>query len=1495
MIRKLVATLLVAVSFSLGAFAQRLNTAELDRGLVAIKTDDGVFCSWRINGSEYYDVQYNIYRDGTKLNSKPLDVSNFVDKNGSVSSSYTVRAVVRGVEMDDSKAVTPWTTDYMEITPDHGQLTSVYEPNDATVADVDGDGELELIIKFRNVTDANAGYPVDSKEADIIECYKLDGTKLWWIDAGPNMVDFQSNELNIAAYDWDGDGKAECILRGADGMTLHTAKGNTIVVGDATVNTRNIIVRDEYGHSTTATFTFSGAEYLLYLDGETAEPYWTPIVYPLPRLEKGETDLKDAWGDGYGHRSSKHFFGAPYFDGERPSIFLARGIYTRHKMIAYDVDPSTHQLTTRWRWNSTTLGPWYGQGYHNYSVADVDWDGRDEIVFGSMVIDDNGRGLSTTGLGHGDAQHVGDFNPYVHGSEIFACNEDNPDNNYRDATTSKIYYRKLSGRDDGRSICGNFSNDYLGALGYSGHDVPVNCVSNQHIGIDGTGVSLNFRIYWDGDLCEETMDGAENGPANIYKLGSWSPIKTFTGTQLNNSTKTTPCLSADIFGDWREEVVLRTPSNSIRIYTTTFSTKWRNYTLMDDHQYRNAIIWQMNGYNQPPHASYFLGELENITVAPPPLIMNGRVSIPDGATLTPGMNDKHLVFSPTKDASFSVPEDCSPYIMTINTPSWVQGTQNNDGIIYDYYTHTITGHAFTGNMRLVKQGDGTLSLPDVEQTYTGETSVWAGTLSFDGTMTNSPVWLNRFATLNSKGIFKRKVTALYDATIAPAGNEKGVVTIDTLVLDFGAKLQVDLYADDLSSDEIVSKELTITKFAPAEGYLPYTGPVVSVTPHLADGDEFLKPGRYKIATIEAVKGSIDDISVVGLPGLKTKLTYSDEDKSLYLEVADMRQPKKLFWVGRESDTWDFADTYNFVDEHGVIETFVSGDTVVFGQKSLTNTIVVRDNLKPGKIVFVPMSEQQFTLSGDNLIGDAKLYVTGAGSVKISNTNSLTGGVYINGGRLIVGQLAYTDGSELGALGYSSNTINISGGTLETEGSVYCSHKITLAGADTICIPAGSSLLLTEGIETPDNNTEWIKIGAGQLTLSNNPNGGTLRLREGTVRGGETGASRLTGPYKIIYEGGTFSELDNIFGNPSYCATNMEVVKGMTGTYSVDSRSNVTGTLTGDGTLNVVSHNVRTYIQGNWSSFSGTLKLTGTKTGQYDPMLFFTNGEGMPLATIDNGNVWDNNGASYRLGKISGSGTFSGGGTYSIGVDDENFSFGGTLTGCGINKVGTGAMTLTKVQADVKSVSVSEGVLNLKPMTITTNFFGDKTLMVEKGGTLMGRAQVNGIEVKEGGILYPGDYRAEKNVGYLKATNITINEGGEFRSTLVDDKQAVTSLSSLKVTLFFTMNGTVRVFLDESYQPKVGDTFVLWDATSARFGNKVVVSLPELPEGMTWNTDNLLTKKGTIVVESTTTAVHDVVNEKSADNTIYNLAGQKMNPANLKKGLYIKNGKAFLVK
>ena len=1492
--KKLLATSALALLVSMGANAQRF-TDKLDRGLVAVKTTKGVYCSWRIQADEYYDVKYNLYRDGTKVNAEPLDVSNFTDTSGSESSQYTVKAVLNGVEQQASKAASVFKSNYKEIKIKHdASLKATYEPNDACCADVDGDGEVEILMKFNNKEEAEQLYPkngptingVATKEYSMLACLKQDGTVLWWVNCGPNMGDFQNNEQNIVGYDWDMDGKAEVVMRLEEGSTVHMADGTTYTIGANGKNGSSWTnYREPKASGSVEWFTHYGKEFLWYCEGATGKPYQC-IEFPLKRLEDGETDLKAAWGDGYGHRSSKYFFGAPYLDGKHPSIFLGRGIYTRHKFIAYDVDPKTHDLKVRWKWTNNQPGsPWYGQGYHNYIVADVDWDGRDEIVWGSMVIDDNGMGLSTTGLGHGDAQHIGDFNPYIHGQEMFACNEDNPSNNYRDATTSKIYYRKTDTNDDGRCLAGNFYNDFPGAMGHSAHDTPISTVTNDHVSLNTNGLSMNFRIYWDGDLLEECFNNTE-----VTKPGVGT-IATFLGAYSNNGTKATPCYQGDIFGDWREEVIERTADNNIRIYTTNEPTKWRNYSLWYDHQYRNGMVWQPCGYNQPPHVSYFLGELEGITIAPPPLTTTGREEV--GSSISKALDGKHALLATTGDATVSVAEGASPAIFTDNAPSWVQGTAASEcrtkdtEIKYTYYIHTLTGGAFTGGMRLVKQGDGTLVLPNVTQTYTGKTDVWAGTLQFDGIMESSPVWLNRFAELNSNGgNFKGGIKADYGSVIRPGGKETiGTLTTSSLDLGFGARVVFD--AKDGNVDKLVAAKMSIEKKYWKNGP-QYNTPVFEFT-------AAPNPGTYTLAEVGELTGKLSDIVVEGLDGHKFSLEYTDG--KIVLNLSDTRDSESCVWTGEKGSVWDLMSTENFSSSD---KMFVTGDELTFNDDAATSNVSVAEDVTPGNLYF-KNNKKVYSLAGKgSILGEGSLNVEGTGTVYVKNTNKYSGGTNIKGGTLIPTTLANKDGLEYGSLGAADNTITLSNnGTLKVTAGMTASHPIVL-GENGGAINNTGTLILNGGIKKgAGKNRNLYKAGAGTLQLNSTADFDVLYINQGTVYDFQDG--HFSGKTIVLNGNKVVLQASNSIYSSNSDNVNIEVPKGKSGVWYPDGRCDYTGKLTGEGTIDIYGTWIRCPFKGDWSKFEGTINAKRGNKNAYEPVFDFNNTYGIPLATLNVDSrftkdyAFCTNGKSFSIGALSGTGYISNGGnfgsganTLTIGGKNTNFEFKGSINGSYVVKNGTGIWTISSedVLANAKSLKIVDGVVKLNKAAATASMTGPTVLYVQNEGELRGVGCTYGVSLLKGGILRPGSNAETAQTNNTGVIYIVKNLNAVAGSSIYVNKTKADSISVnaytgsktpawafLNVGGNAVLNGTIYVTYKDTWTPAVGDYVRILDCAGPISGAPTF-ELQALPAGLEWDTTPFLST-GTIRVAVSTGIKEIGLDGGSFKADVYTIGGFKL--------------------
>lgn len=1424
------AVLALLLLWPMSLMAQR-TTDRLDRGLVAVPASDGAgnLVSWRLLPEEYYDVTYNVYKDGVKVASG-LSASNYQDKTGNDKTGYQVSAVVRGVEQEKCETIKRWSGGFLRVPCDsvydrNGKnVTADYVLNDISLADVDGDGRVEFLVKRNYAGDILTS----TSEFHHYECYTMSGQRLWWIDLGPNMISGPDEQYDIVGYDWDQDGKAEALLRGVDNMIIHASDGSTDTIGSIKVDTRSSV-----SNIANMTYTNTGNEYLLYLNGETGKPYQIGpashpdyMDYPLERGTAGD------WGDTYGHRSTKHYFGAPFLDGRKASIFLGRGCYTQHKMAAYDVDPQTHQLTQRWYWyNNAGWGtPWYAQGYHNFQIADVDEDGRDEIVFGSMVIDDDGLGLSTSGLGHGDAQHCGDFDPYRKGLEQFACNEDQPSCNFRNATTSEIYYRLEGTSDDGRSIAGKFTDDYPGCQLKSWNSGIISaCADKVYTGdIAFQTPKVSFRIYWDGDLLDEFLDspGTEKSPA--VWTGTGARIFLGSGTLMNNWSKNNPCASGDIIGDWREEIIAREYTNmAFYIYTSPYPTTYRIPTLWSDTEYRNAMVWQCVGYNQPPHLSYFLGQLEGITTAPPVNTMTGRTEIADGGTIT--SLDEHLIVCETNNTNIKIQDGAAPYMVTFDIPSWVKGTAASNCTKKDtpidslVYTCEVTGGALTGSMRLVKTGDGILHLPKVDMTYTGQTNVWGGTLDFDGTLQKSALWMNRFTTLSSDGGQFLRIKAEYGATLYPGGkgNIGSLSVVDTLSLNFGSRLVLDIDHTNQTADHISCGTLLL--HTQSWEYGPkYNRPVIELSGEVGEGTYFLgKVGK--------LIGELNQIKVEGNNGLKTSLKLNND--SLFLNLATVREATSVVWAGANGDAWDYANTENFYkvgDENLTPYFFVEGDTVLFNDEASVSDVTLSDELTPASVT-ISNSTKAYTFSGNGTIATGSLTKEGNGSVKIYTANTYTGGNYLKGGTVMVNSLSNSTAA-YGSLG--GVTASADKFTMENGANLSSSVEIT-NGSPIKMIGDEGGIITNAGTFTQQatvSGTLLTKKGSGTLIFSSSNNLlNRLCIKGGTVSGCANPAHTLELQSGTAY-----------LNDGSSCTIDVTGTKGVV--YFNADRGTFTNKLIGDGTLTAyyvpVNYNKgaaypsRTSIAGDFSAFEGTLVANATAGGG-----FVFNNSGMPLATLNIPNdiyVYSMN-ANYTLGTVTGNGTLSGPGnlggssvayvTWKVG-NETDFTFPGKLTWtAGLNKVGTGTMTVSGTWDNTNAVKVTEGSLKVSGSAC----LGTGALTVGPDGALIGTntasAGLKNSSITISGTLQPCISKTINYMGnmYFNGKNVTIKEDGTLRFGVFKASTSanVMSGSSIQNIGRLTVNGTIAISLKPGYTPAVGDVIRLWTGVTSFAGSPTI--------------------------------------------------------------------------
>ena len=601
---------------------EKRRVERLDRGLVCVRAQDGVYCSWRQLGTEPYDVQFRLFRNDQQIVDDDFHSSNFLDRDGSLDSVYRVETYYRGELIDKSKDARVLPNQYVEIRaqrPD--DWINDREPNakplryqlgNMSTGDLDGDGAYEIVSLWEANSKDNAH---DGFTAPLwVVAHKLDGKELWRFTLGIN-VRTGAHYNPFLVYDFDGDGKAEIALKTAPGSK--DAKGRFVsdVARDESIQN----CRNDADYRAPNGKPLAGPEFLTVFSGETGEALDTVFYWP-PRGD----NLKAVWGDDYGNRVDRFLACVAFLDGVRPYAVFARGYYTRTTLAAYRFENGRLELSKTFDSDDRDApqnASYRGRGNHSIGVADVDFDGKDEIIYGASLFDDDLTGVYPCAPGfprlyHGDAQHLGDLVPDRPGLEIFSVHESGENAfDMRDARTGELlWYLPFQGRDVGRGASDDVDPRYRGAESWA---------SGKYVAADGTEkkpprLPVNFFCYWDGDLGREPQDGT-----SIFKLNPETNDveKIFVAEQCvqYGGTKATPFLNADLFGDWREETVYALADGSgFRVYTTTIPTQFRIPTLMSDPTYRLGVAWQNVGYNQPPHLGYYLGF--DTTDIPRPLV-----------------------------------------------------------------------------------------------------------------------------------------------------------------------------------------------------------------------------------------------------------------------------------------------------------------------------------------------------------------------------------------------------------------------------------------------------------------------------------------------------------------------------------------------------------------------------------------------------------------------------------------------------------------------------------------------------------------------------------------------------------------------------------------------------------------------------------------------------------------------------------------------------------
>ena len=1422
----------VVLFLSVASASAQRQMEHLGRGVVVLHSASSqAYIGWRLLVTDPDNVGFNVYRSAnggawTKLNSSVItNTTDYLDTTASftVSNAWRIVPVTNNVESTPSVAYGLAANSpvrqylYWPLSTVTNGGAPAYDVKFCWVGDLDGDGEYDYVVdRLSTVMATN----------QFLQAYTRDGRCLWQMDMGPNSV-YQYNiepgasaisigdKDNVTVYDLDGDGRAEVCVRTARGVVL--PNGTTITGADDTT------------------------QYLSIFDGMTGK-------------ELARTTITNLW---FGEGPMNFRFGIMYCDGVRPSLLLQGENRTgsgRFNQETMTFDFRHGQLTRRWF--STNELAWG----HQIRIMDVNRDGIDDLInIGSATSGANGQVLWDTGLGHGDRFHMTDMDPEHPGLEMFAIQQDNPTLlataliNAYDGQMIKKWYMGAVG-DVSRGVALDMDPNYRGCEMYSTQPGIFDCKGNQ---IWANNLWAPEGVWWDADLTREFEDGAGSGALNPvinkYNPTTHSADRLFSIYSNDGSYSTHQAYGGraafwgDLFGDWREELVLvQSDYAALRVYTTKIQATNRLYCLMQNPSYRCQATCK--GYYQASYVDYYLGN--DMPVPPVPPVSDaqyvwrgGASSTWDSATANWFTNNLWV----SNNTAVACPANASVlFDMTGSNSSAITLLGNlapSDVRVWSPKDYTFGGSGvLAGVMSLTKGGAGKLTLNGTN-TYTGKTLVSEGLLIVNGSLSGSPVtvrggvWLD--GRLGGVGSVGSAVVLQEGAGVSPGQgtNSPGTLTVSNNVT-FAGRCISDFDLSDnptgATNDQLIISGNLVLKGT-------NTLSIHQLNATLQSG------GVYPLIKYSGtLTGSLNNLLLAGLSGIPVALT--NPPGQIKLVVKSYRAPADITWTGGAGgNAWDLLTSSNWLNG-AAKDIFAPGDVVIFNDTGATNsTVTLAGDLNCAAVSVNSSSNYTFAGSG-GIIGSASLAKYGSGTVTISTlNNAFTGKTILAGGTLIV--------PELDAIGFpgplgnppggATNLYINSGGTLRIMGESYTDRGMTLSsGISSLDVNNSADQVTVAGLITGTSTLQ--KLGAGTLALSssNSYSGGTIIKAGAITLGGDTANQYGLGSGSVSLEGGTLVMFSDS-GSYNHTYWNLAVPNGSTGALYADDRCYLHGTLTGDGIFNFRVNYVRTELDGNWSAFTGRINVF-TSDGGGDFRI--NNNAGYGNATVDFGSgiyAYHMSGSSVAIGALSGSaGATLSGTAWTVGAKNTNTIFGGVISGNSLTKIGASTLTLTGANTYTGATTIGGGTLLING----DNSAATGNVTVDFSGTLGGIGIVGG-NTTVGGKLASGN----NGIGTLTFNgNLTLN-GSSMTLAEINKNTGARDLTVVAGTL--TYGGTL-VVSNLAGSLAAGDCFKLFDAAvyQGAFGS---IQLPVLPGSLAWNTDSLNTAGAIAIVSTTPPAIGSI--------------------------------------